>query len=153
MPRTAKTLGIQKCMISEKPLRRVRSRRLQVPPAPGSAHLKKWKDGVKMKLNVSAAATASALLWSGAVFTVGIANVVQPRYGREFLRLVASIYPGYKARPELSQVAIGTAYAVVDGAVGGALCAWLYNRFLSECETAGFTGTEQPQVDPVRSTV
>lgn len=106
-----------------------------------------------MKLNVSAAAAVSALLWSGAVFIVGIANVVQPRYGREFLRLVASIYPGYKARPELSQVAIGTAYAVVDGAVGGALYAWLYNRFLSEYETAGLTGTEQPQVGPVRSAI
>jgi hypothetical protein len=86
-----------------------------------------------MKLNVMAVAASSALLWSGAVLITGVANVIQPRYGREFLRVVASIYPGYKARPQLSQVAVGSAYAVVDGAVGGALFAWLYNCFASEC--------------------
>jgi hypothetical protein len=89
-----------------------------------------------MKLNVLAVASASALLWSGAVLIVGVANVVQPQYGREFLELVASIYPGYKARPKFSQVAVGTAYAMVDGAVGGAICAWLYNSFSSKCENA-----------------
>jgi hypothetical protein len=94
-----------------------------------------------MKLDIRAVAVSSALLWSGAVLTVGVANVVQPRYGRDFLKLVASIYPGYKARPELSQVAVGTAYAVLDGAVGGALCAWLYNCFASECECGEAAGS------------
>jgi hypothetical protein len=103
-------------------------------------HLKKERRRTDMKLNVRAAATASALLWSGAVLIVGIANVIQPRYGKEFLDLVASIYPGYKARPKLSQVAVGTAYAVVDGAVGGALCAWLYNRLTSCCEDNELAG-------------
>lgn len=87
-----------------------------------------------MKVNIKAAAATSALIWGGAVFVVGVVNVVQPRYGREFLELVASVYPGYKARPRFSQVAVGTAYAVVDGAVGGAICAWLYNRLTSECK-------------------
>lgn len=86
-----------------------------------------------MKLDVRAVAVSSALLWCGAVLTAGVANVVQPRYAREFLQWVASIYPGYKARPRLSQVAIGTAYAALDGAVGGALFACLYNCFASEC--------------------
>ncbi len=80
-----------------------------------------------MKLDTRAVATTSALLWGGAVLTVGIANMVRPSYGREFLRMVASIYPGYRARPTLRSVAVGTAYALVDGAVGGALCASLYN--------------------------
>ncbi|PSH05575.1 MAG: hypothetical protein CXZ00_00020 [Acidobacteria bacterium] len=106
-----------------------------------------------MKLSIKAAATTSALLWGGAVLTVGVANVIQPRYGREFLRLLASIYPGYEARPNLGHVAVGTGYAVLDGAVGGALCAWLYNRLSSECETAGLTGAERPQVGPARSAV
>lgn len=87
-----------------------------------------------MKLSVRAAAISSGLIWSGCVLFVGVANLVQPRYGREFLQLVASIYPGYKPRPKLSQVAVGTAYAAVDGAVGGALCALLYNRIVSKCE-------------------
>lgn len=106
-------------------------------------HLKKRGEVVHMKLSISAAAAASALLWGGAVLIVGVANVIQPRYGREFLRLTASIYPGYQARPKFGHVAVGTAYALVDGAVGGALCAWLYNRFLPECETAGPNSAEQ----------
>jgi hypothetical protein len=81
-----------------------------------------------MKLNVKAVAATSALLWGGCVFATGVANVVQPKYGREFLRMMESIYPGYKARPEMKQVAVGTGYAAVDGFLGGALFAWLYNR-------------------------
>lgn len=83
-----------------------------------------------MRMNIKATAAASALLWSGAVLTVGIANMIQPRYGRDFLRLLASIYPGYHARRSINDVLVGSAYAAVDGAVGGALCAWLYNCFV-----------------------
>jgi hypothetical protein len=86
-----------------------------------------------MKLNVSAVAATSALIWSGAVLTVGIANALEPRYGGEFLRCVSSIYPGYKAEPTPEQIAVGTAYAAVDGAVGGAIFAALYNCFASGC--------------------
>lgn len=96
-----------------------------------------------MKLSIRATAATSALLWGGAVLVVGIANVIRPRYGREFLRLVASIYPGYQARPTFGHIAVGTAYAVVDGATGGALFAWLYNRLSPEGETVGLTGAER----------
>jgi hypothetical protein len=82
------------------------------------------------KLSVKAVATTSALIWSGAVLSVGIANALQPDYGGEFLKMVSSIYPGYKARPTAGQVAVGASYAAVDGAVGGALFAWLYNQFV-----------------------
>ncbi len=105
-----------------------------------------------MKLNIKAVSAASALIWSGCVLIVGVANVIQPRYGKEFLQVVSSIYPGYKARPKLSQVAIGTGYAVVDGAVGGALCAWLYNRIASKCEAS--EGDEASiHAGPVRTAV
>jgi hypothetical protein len=80
------------------------------------------------KLCVRAVSVTSAVMWSGAVLTVGVANLIQPNYGREFLRLMSSIYPGYKARPTARQVAVGAAYAAVDGAVSGALFAWIYNR-------------------------
>jgi len=86
-----------------------------------------------MKLNVSAVAATSALIWSGAVLTVGIANALEPRYGKDFLRCVSSIYPGYRADRTPEQIAIGTAYAAVDGAVGGAIFAALYNCFVSGC--------------------
>jgi hypothetical protein len=90
-----------------------------------------------MKLNVGAVAATSALLWSGAVLITGVANIFRPQYGKEFLQMAASIYPGYKGRPEFSDVAVGTAYAALDGAVGGAIFAWLYNRIACRCEATG----------------
>ena len=85
-----------------------------------------------MKVSVKAMAATTALIWGGAVLTVAAVNLLRPRYGQEFLRVVSSIYPGYKAEATPRQLAVGTAYAVADGAAGGALCAWLYNQFLSD---------------------
>jgi hypothetical protein len=85
-----------------------------------------------MKLDIKAMATACGLLWGGAVLTVGVVNYIKPSYGTKFLRTVASVYPGYHARATPRQLAVGGAYAAVDGAIAGALCAWLYNRFASE---------------------
>ena len=82
-----------------------------------------------MKLDVKAMAISGSLLWGGAVLTAGLMNFARPKYGREFLQAVASIYPGYTARREPAQVALGAAYATLDGAAAGAVCAWLYNRF------------------------
>ena len=90
-----------------------------------------------MKLNIRAAATTSGLLWGGAVLTVGVVNLIRPSYGGDFLEMVASIYPGYHHRRTAAGVAVGTGYALVDGAVGGAVCAWLYNRFVPETDGAG----------------
>jgi hypothetical protein len=84
-----------------------------------------------MKLNVKAMAAASGLLWGGAVLTVGVMNYIRPSYGTKFLRTVASVYPGYQARATPGQIAVGGAYAAVDGAIAGALWAWLYNRLAS----------------------
>jgi len=82
-----------------------------------------------MKLSIKGMSFTCALMWGIlAVFGVGMLNTVWPSYGREFLQMVASIYPGYHATPSYGQVIVGTLYALVDGAVGGAIFAWLYNR-------------------------
>lgn len=96
-----------------------------------------------MKLNTRAMAVASGLLWGGAVLAVGVANLIRPRYGQEFLRVVASIYPGYRARPNRGNVVVGISYAVVDGAIGGAALAWLYNSFVPEAQASSVATTEQ----------
>jgi len=84
-----------------------------------------------MKLDIKALALASAILWGFvAMFLVGIANLIWPSYGHEFLKVMASIYSGYDAGASIGQVIIGTLYGLVDGAVGGALFAWLYNCFV-----------------------
>ena len=83
-----------------------------------------------MKLNVKAMAISLALIWGVlAMFLVGLANMIWPGYAQAFLDLMASIYPGYKATATFWQVVVGMLYGLVDGAICGALFAWLYNRF------------------------
>ena len=81
-----------------------------------------------MKLSVKGTAFAAALMWGIlAMFSTGVANLIWPSYGQEFLRLMASVYPGYHTTPSFGQVIVGTLYGLVDGAIGGAIFAWLYN--------------------------
>ena len=83
-----------------------------------------------MRFNLTALSVTAALLWGGAILLVALANMVWPSYGRAFLDLVASIYPGYGAGSSVGQAVIGSLYGAVDGAIGGLVFGWLYN-FLS----------------------
>lgn len=80
-----------------------------------------------MKLHVTALALAAGLLWGGAILLVALINLSAPEYGRAFLDLAASIYPGYHPGNGVGSVLLGTGYGLVDGFVGGAVFAWLYN--------------------------
>ena len=81
-----------------------------------------------MRLDIKATAVTLALLWGVfAMLLTGLANLIWPGYGQALLDVMASIYPGYQATPSLGQVLIGTLYGLLDGAVGGAVVAWLYN--------------------------
>ena len=80
-----------------------------------------------MRLNVIALAASIALLWGGAILFVAVANLIWPPYGRAFLDLAASVYPGYHAGPGAGSVVTGALYGLVDGGVGGALLGWIYN--------------------------
>ena len=82
-----------------------------------------------MKLSVKSLTITAALYWSGTVFFVALLNYLSPPFGKAFLDLVSSIYPGYKSVGSLGSVIVGTLYSLVDGAVGGAIFAWMYNAF------------------------
>ncbi|MFQ5663550.1 MAG: hypothetical protein ACE5HL_06950 [Terriglobia bacterium] len=83
-----------------------------------------------MKLDVKAMVFAFALIWGiVAMFLGGLANLIWPDYGKAFLEVMASVYPGYHATRSFGQVIIGTLYGLVDGAVAGFIFAWIYNRF------------------------
>jgi ABC-type nitrate/sulfonate/bicarbonate transport system permease component len=88
-----------------------------------------------MKLNLRAIAVAAGALWALAILTTGIANLIWPSYGYTFLQIIASLYPGYNAERSLGDVAVGTLYALVDGAFCGLVFGWVYNLFVSSKET------------------
>ena len=84
-----------------------------------------------MKLNVTALALTAGLFWGAAILIVALANLIWPGYGRLFLDLAASIYPGYQPGSGMGSAVIGALYGLVDGTIAGAIFAWLYNLLAS----------------------
>ena len=75
-----------------------------------------------------AAALTVSLVWGLlGMFVTSVGNVFVPGYGQGLLDVMASVYPGYAATPSVGQVIIGTLYGLLDGAIVGAVFAWLYN--------------------------
>jgi len=81
-----------------------------------------------MKLNVKAAALTLGLVWGGLILLVGLGNLINGSYGQAFLDVMASVYPGFHAAGTFGDAIVGTLYGLVDGAIGGLVLAWLYNR-------------------------
>lgn len=80
-----------------------------------------------MRFHVPAFALAVGIIWALMILLVGLANLVWPTYGHTFLALAASIYPGYHPGSGFGAVIIGTLYGLVDGTIGGAVFALVYN--------------------------
>ena len=79
-----------------------------------------------MKLNVKALALASGLLWGGAVCFATL-WLIALGYAGTLIRQLDHFYLGYSF--SLIGAFVGLVYGFVDGAIGGALLAWLYNKF------------------------
>jgi hypothetical protein len=83
-----------------------------------------------MKLNTRALALSIGILWGLHFLIMGIAIVICPGIGESWMAMWASLYPCYQADGTLLDTAIGVAFGFIDGLIGGALIAWLYNRLL-----------------------
>jgi len=96
-----------------------------------------------MKFAIRPLVVACAVMWGGAVFLCGMANMQWPSYGEAFLQLLASIYPGYDAGGGFGNVVVGTLYAALDAAVGALVFGLLYNLLVSKC--CGNQSPAQPE--------
>ncbi|MDX1375882.1 MAG: hypothetical protein R3357_09990 [Burkholderiales bacterium] len=90
-----------------------------------------------MRFDIKALALTAGLFWGAAILLTALANMIWPDYGRAFLDLSASLYPGYRPGTGIGSVVIGTLYGLVDGAVCGAVIAWLYNALAKPRAGAG----------------
>ena len=82
-----------------------------------------------MKLNVKALALAGGILWGAAVFV--LTWLAMWGYGsQEAAGIVKAYYLGYSLSPLGSF--IGAVWGFVDAAIGCALFALLYNKFISK---------------------
>ena len=82
-----------------------------------------------MRFNVTALALTVGLFCGVSVLVVASVNLIWPVYGRAFLELAASLYPGYRPGSGVGSVITGTLYALVDGTIAGAVFGWLHNLF------------------------
>lgn len=71
---------------------------------------------------------ALGVLWGVALALLTMVSLLTGTgYGQEALGLIGGIYPGYAV--SWVGVVLGLVYGFVDGLIGGALIAWLYNKF------------------------
>ena len=92
-----------------------------------------------MKVSIKAVAVAFGLTWASCMLLVGIINLLSPPYGADFLRIMSSVYPGFHDSHSWGSVALGTLYGFVDGAIGAAIVAWLYDLLVA-----------RPPVSPIK---
>ena len=93
-----------------------------------------------MALNIKALAIAGAVLWGGGFLLIGLGNLMFSGYGTVFLDFGASIYPGYDGPGGFGSVIVVTLYAIVDGAVSGAVLAWVYNMVAAKSAAKWLNG-------------
>lgn len=79
------------------------------------------------KLSVKALALSMGIIWGAALIIMGIVAMLAPDYASGFVTAVGSLYVGYSAT--VGGIIIGAVWGFVDAAIGGALIAWLYNKF------------------------
>lgn len=92
---------------------------------------KKHKCG---ELNPKALAIALGAGWGVYVFILGILSMFEIRtfwISPELQQILATIYPGYEAT--IVGSFIGLFWAVICGAIGGYVIAWLHNFALEKC--------------------
>lgn len=82
-----------------------------------------------MKLSLKGLTLAGGTIWALSILVIGILNIMSPEYGGEFLRKMATVYPGYKASGKLIDLIVGMLYAFLVGAIWGLILGVLYNAF------------------------
>lgn len=81
-----------------------------------------------MKLSIKGLAMAGGLTWAIGVFVGGLVAFSAPDWGIQYMQLLGAIFPGVEELT-MSALLVATTYALVEGAAGCAVFAWIYNRF------------------------
>ncbi len=84
-----------------------------------------------MKLNVKAFALTCAILWSVALFGITWWIIALDGITNE-ITIIGRLYRGYNISPLGSVIGLG--WGLVDGLIGGAIFAWLYNLITGKFE-------------------
>lgn len=80
-----------------------------------------------MKLNAKGLGIAAGILWSILLFLMTVLSIYTG-YAAGFLKILASIYPGYGI--SWPGAFLGIIFGFIDGFIGGYILAWLYNKMV-----------------------
>ncbi len=81
-----------------------------------------------MKLSIKGLALAFGISWGVGLFLWTLLNAVTDiQWGVDALDIMAGIYPYFEVT--VPGAFVGLVAGFVDGLIGGALIAWLYNKF------------------------
>ena len=80
-----------------------------------------------MKLSLKALIVAAAVVKALSFLFVSLMNLIFPPYGGAFLAMMTSLYLGYDPTTGPISILVGTLYALLGGAVAGAIFGWIYN--------------------------
>jgi hypothetical protein len=84
-----------------------------------------------MRLSIRSLALTCALICGGGIALTVLVHLAIPSYGSAFLAFLSSIYPGFHGGHSFTDALTGIGYGLVDGGLGGAIFAWLYNLLAS----------------------
>lgn len=87
-----------------------------------------------MKLNVRAFSIGCGLVWGIGLFLITWWIILFDGASAE-PTIIGQVYRGYRISPAGSL--IGLAWALVDGCIGGAIFAWIYNRLAGAAANRG----------------
>jgi hypothetical protein len=89
-----------------------------------------------MRLSVRGLMLALAFFWALVIAVVGVLNILYPGYGADYLKIIISLYPWYKATGTTTDLIYGIVTAFVDGLIFGLIFALLYNLFTGKGKKA-----------------
>jgi hypothetical protein len=82
-----------------------------------------------MKLNIKALGLSTGIVWGIGIFLLTLWFLVMGYEGKTLLKL-SKVYLGYSV--SYLGALVGLIWGFVDGFIGGAVVAWLYNKFSKE---------------------
>jgi hypothetical protein len=86
-----------------------------------------------MKLKIGPLGFACGVVLGASLLLVALVSQCCEGFGSGFLTAFASIYPWFDGTGAIGDSLIGALFGFVDGWIGGALIAWLYNFCSSKC--------------------
>ena len=89
-----------------------------------------------MRLSVRGLMFALAFFWALVIAVVGALNILYPGYAADYLKMIVSLYPWYKATGTTIDLIYGIVTAFVDGLICGLIFALLYNLFTGKGKKA-----------------